>query len=550
MKKLTPWLVALVLMALLAVPALASSHYRYAIKDGVKVYDEPSRHGDVLYRLDKGDEIEYEEKRGDWYGFYDGGDMCWVQKKYMTSSPVCDHEWGRWKVTRMATCTRTGKRERECELCGEVETQDIKKLPHDFGEWLTLEAATCTAEGSRIHICRACNYTETSVIPKLPHSYGSWSVTKAPTCTAEGLQMHKCAVCGFEEVLAVAKTPHPYGEWTDSVPVTDHSMGVRIHTCTACGRSETQVYDPEGTLRRNSQGEAVRAMQKLLCDQNYLSAENVNGVFDDVTERAVMTFQRVQGLKTDGIAWPQTQQRLQHEFSEWTTVVPLSRYADGVRARTCTICGYQEREIQTTAPTFLRGARGEGVRTLQEMLNGLGYDAGGADGIYGNKLDAAFGAFANGRGLSFGAGRICPANVDALVNAWLTSQIWSNWHGEGNQNSPVILTLNVSPVRNAPEAVGDTLTFSWSLVNLGSQKCRLRALLMGFGEDHSFTGDNIVAAIDGSELAAFGGNRLSGTFTVGTDWGNGETTLCFSALGTSGSNDKWLSNTVQYVKED
>ena len=41
----------------------------------------------------------------------------------------CPHEWGKWKVEREATCTRTGYRYRLCKICGirdEQETKNVK----------------------------------------------------------------------------------------------------------------------------------------------------------------------------------------------------------------------------------------------------------------------------------------------------------------------------------------------------------------------------------------------------------------------------------------
>lgn len=39
-----------------------------------------------------------------------------------------DHAWGNWKVTKTATTSQTGSRERVCKVCGEKETRKIAKL--------------------------------------------------------------------------------------------------------------------------------------------------------------------------------------------------------------------------------------------------------------------------------------------------------------------------------------------------------------------------------------------------------------------------------------
>lgn len=552
MKRVVPLIAVIALMLLLALPASAmGTKTMYAVKDGVKAYDQPSKHGDVVYLLDEGEEVECIDKSddGNWYGFYWGDDLIWVQKKYLSATLSCDHEWGRWKITREPTCTRTGKRTRECKLCGEVETQELKKLDHEYGRWIELARATCTQEGKQVRNCVVCGYEQTETVAKLPHSYGGWTTTLQPTCTTPGMRMHKCQVCGFEEVVGLDKTPHNFGVWQVTVAATDHTSGVRVHACVDCGRTESMVFDPAGTLRRGDRGEQVRQVQQLLADQGYMSQGAVDGIFGDSMERAVMQFQRSQGINPDGVAWPQTQKRLVHDFGDWITVTPLTRAADGQRVRSCKDCGYQQYETLTAAPAFLRRDRGEAVRTLQEMLNALGFSAGSADGIYGGKLDGAFEAFSRAYGFDFVPGRVRPADVDNLMNQWIALQSNLNWNGAGTSRSPVVLTLTVTPAWTPGDDPGDLPSFNWSLTNLGAQSCKLRAVLMGFGKDHSFLADDFVMHVDGETLRPNGANRLSGSFTVNTAWAPLQPTdaplpaLSFCALGTNG-NDKWLSNTV------
>lgn len=54
---------------------------------------------------------------------------------------------------------------------------------------------------------------------------------------------------------------------------------------------------------------------------------------------------------------------------------------------------YGEGEPPKTLPTLRRGSEGEDVRTLQTMLNLLGYNCGEVDGVYGRKTEAAVKAF-------------------------------------------------------------------------------------------------------------------------------------------------------------
>ena len=504
MKKLCIALIALALMLALAVPAMAmGTKTFYAIKDGVKVYDEPSKHGSVIGKLYKGEEVEAltPSDDGKWYMLAQVGGEAWVQRKYLSENEPCDHEWSKWKVVREATCTRTDKRTRYCVLCGEEQEETIKKLPHTFGKW---------------------------------------TVERQPTCTAEGLRSRVCKVCGYEETERIPKTPHEYGPWKVTLEATDHSSGRRTHTCEVCGTQQSEEFDPEGTLRRRDKGDDVRRLQQLLADEGYLARGGVDGSFGGATETAVKKLQRENGLEVDGIAWPQTQKLLTHNYGPWEVTTPLTRTADGQRTRTCIDCGKQETEAIPALPSFQRRARGEDVRMVQTMLNDLGYNAGSADGIYGGKLDTAFAEFAQAGGVTFEAGAVSPEDIDALTNTWLSSQSAENWKGMGNRNSDVELTLTVTPAGDD----GDIRTFNWELTNLGGKRCTFNALLLGFGTNHDFLAkDVLVMALDNASLKANGGNTINGSFTASADWDTQSTgTFCFCALATDNAGGRWLSN--------
>jgi hypothetical protein len=77
----------------------------------------------------------------------------------------CGHD-KKLKSETVATCTTTGLKEYECEICGETSEQEIPKLAHSyvFGE--------ADSEGYRTGICSAC---EDSVQIKPPTAFGiSW----------------------------------------------------------------------------------------------------------------------------------------------------------------------------------------------------------------------------------------------------------------------------------------------------------------------------------------------------------------------------------------
>ncbi len=109
---------------------------------------------------------------------------------------LCDHEFGEWTTVKEATCAANGQMERECSICGYVETQIIPALPHTE-EIIPGKDATCTesglTEGKKCSVCGEI-LVEQEVIPALEHEYVA--VVTAPTCTRGGYTTHTCAYCG------------------------------------------------------------------------------------------------------------------------------------------------------------------------------------------------------------------------------------------------------------------------------------------------------------------------------------------------------------------
>ena len=587
MKRFALMLLAVALAAVLGLGAPAEGWTEYCNKDGAKVYADYDTDSKVIAKLSKGDKVtvlDVVDMQGKWNevsvkvkGKQKTGFML---SKYLDPNPPCHHKWGawnvideptctetgyrerqcvkcgildgqvmpktdhtygQWRITREPTCTKEGQKARTCKVCGYRQTKSVEKEPHDFGKWRITKEPTCTSKGSRYHKCRVCGYKEEQVMEKLPHDFGKWVVEREATCSEAGLRSHTCRDCGYEEEESIKKLPHDY-KWKTVEKATDHSSGTRQKVCQVCGHTEPPVsYDPKGTLRRGDRGDDVRAVQQQLADQGYLTAKGVDGIFGGGMERAVMQFQKDQKLNPDGVVWPQTIKRLNHEFGPWTTDRPLTRSANGKRVRVCVDCGFEQRET-IEASTIERRRRGEDVRTIQQMLSGLGYDPGACDGAYGAKLDTAYAAFAADHDLDFEPGTLWPIHIDALVNAWMAAQSEDGWKGEGNARSAVDLALTVKP---AGQADGDVTTYSWRLTNLGSRACRFNALLLSYGDDPDFRQNTLTVVIDGVELKANGANTASGSFTVAPGWGEGKLNFCALAV-VDRTGDRWNSNVVSY----
>jgi hypothetical protein len=209
----------------------------------------------------------------------------------------------------------------------------------------------------------------------------------------------------------------------------------------------------------------------------------------------------------------------------------------------CLGCGFEQTEVIQAGTTFERGRRGDDIRALQQLVKGLGYDAGGVDGIYGKKLDAAMAAFAADRSLVVEAGKIRPADVDAVVNEWLGTISPDKWQGEGDTASAVNLALTVTP-SGEPDGTG-IQTYSWSLTNMGDTDANFTALLLTFGDTPDFKADNLVMQLDGYTLKKNSGNSVSGTFSVDDNWGEGNLNFAGLAVDEKTGNI-WLSNAIEF----
>lgn len=114
--------------------------------------------------------------------------------------------------------------------------------------------------------------------------------------------------------------------------------------------------------RLDDSGEPVGDIQDRLLGLGMETGPDQRGLFGDGTRRAVVEFQSSRGLATDGIVGPDT----------WRAL-----YEAGYRLG--------DRLLFLRRPML----RGEDVAELQSRLNGLGFDAGKVDGIFGSDTQRA-----------------------------------------------------------------------------------------------------------------------------------------------------------------
>ena len=245
------------------------------------------------------------------------------------------HIWGEWNVIKEATCTKDGQRSHECQICGEVKTETVKKLGHLWGEWVTNYAPTCQYPGSEVRHCGRCGLQEERQIPGTEHNYGDAIVINEPTCETDGLVQRVCVDCGSTTYESVPALGHIYAtddngndiiNWTQEPTCTTPGYGTR--TCLRCqlvDQVESSALGHDVQLvdgyNEPNPGEAKVRMYKCShCNLTYLGFK-ASQVTDASRERLVFenngndeygvrfwgrSIGNAQALDTDGVSINQT----------------------------------------------------------------------------------------------------------------------------------------------------------------------------------------------------------------------------------------------------
>lgn len=188
---------------------------------------------------------------------------------------------------------------------------------------------------------------------------------------------------------------------------------------------ESEMSEARAGVRLEDDGDQVAELQQRLADLGYYGGE-ISGVFDYPTEAAVMQFQRDNGLSTDGVVGPGTEDALRRPTEE------IMRPAESPTpdAPTSEAETFDPQASNSVVPSsqdnLLRvGDSGQAVSELQARLQGLGFYQGEQTGLYDPETEAAVIAFQQSQGLTtdgiagpqVNSALYNPANLTAANNA-------------------------------------------------------------------------------------------------------------------------------------
>ena len=163
-------------------------------------------------------------------------------------------------------------------------------------------------------------------------------------------------------------------------PLNANGVATKIHTLSPAQGS---------TMRLNNTGEAVGKLQARLAQLEFYTGP-INNTYDEATKKAVIAFQKKNGLKADGVAGAETQKLLFGEDA-------ASANSTATPQPTATPSPIPVYEIPSTA--VKNGSEGRDAKNVQQRLKDLGYYRGTVDGLFGRASVNALKNFQERNGL-------------------------------------------------------------------------------------------------------------------------------------------------------
>lgn len=179
------------------------------------------------------------------------------------------------------------------------------------------------------------------------------------------------------------------------------------------GTASSEIYTAKNpnTLQSGDSGSKVTQLQNALKLLGFYTG-GVDGKFGSGTKKAVMQFQRVNGLTVDGLAGTQTQKLL------------YSQVDSGVSGGSSSSGSFSSGSSGFTR-TLRKGYTGADVIAVQQKLKELGFYSGSVDGVYGTGSIAAVKKFQQQNGLT----------ADGLVGSRTYAALMSASSGSSSDSS-------------------------------------------------------------------------------------------------------------------
>ena len=184
-------------------------------------------------------------------------------------------------IVKKASCTEEGSGYIGCSVCGMKKAGSdavIEKIPHSYGKWNITKNATCASAGTKTKFCTSCGKTIAETIPAKGHEWEkAYTVDKAATLSSAGSKSIHCSVCNAVKdgsSVSIAKLTLP---------------AVKITGLTAAKKSMTVKWKKVNTANR----------KKIAgIDIQYSTSKNFKGGVKTVTAKKTATSKAIKKLKS------------------------------------------------------------------------------------------------------------------------------------------------------------------------------------------------------------------------------------------------------------
>lgn len=229
------------------------------------------------------------------------------------------------------------------------------------------------------------------------------------------------------------------------------------------GTASSEIYTAKNpnTLQSGDSGSKVTQLQNALKLLGFYTG-GVDGKFGSGTKKAVMQFQRVNGLTVDGLAGTQTQKLL------------YSQVDSGVSGGSSS-SGSSSSGSSGFTRTLRKGYTGADVIAVQQKLKELGFYSGSVDGVYGTGSIAAVKKFQQQNGLT----------ADGLVGSRTYTALMSASTGSSS-NSGSDNSSSSSDFTSGQDYAEGTLSYGSSGTEVKKMQQALKALGYNVSADGSY----------------------------------------------------------------
>ena len=239
---------------------------------------------------------------------------CGATDTIVDTGSAKGHSYGEWVITKEATETKTGSKERTCSVCRAKDIRVIPNLSHIHSGTLRKGTSeTCTVSGVKDYYSCSCGSSFEDAncdieitdidawkakggkgyIAPTGHSFKNYTTNNDATCTEDGTKTAICAYgCGATDTVADVGSAkgHTYGKWVITKEATETENGSKERTCSVCSAKDTRVipnlsHIHTGTLRKGTFETCTVAGVKdyYTCSCGYeFEDENCNIEIDDI----------------------------------------------------------------------------------------------------------------------------------------------------------------------------------------------------------------------------------------------------------------------------